>query len=65
MFEEVNPRLPLMILILVGLFLSIVIGELSGESLGITKWVSTGGFLIVLVVLAHRYSLQAREELRK
>ncbi|WP_152529746.1 hypothetical protein [Candidatus Halobonum tyrrellensis] len=65
MFEEVNPRLPLMLVILVGLFASIVIGELGVESLDITKWVAAGGFLVVLVVLAHRYSLQAREELRK
>jgi len=65
MFEEVNPRLPLMIIILVGLFISLVIGELSGGDLEITTWVAAGGFLIVLVVLAHRYSIQAREELRK
>jgi len=65
MFEEVNPRLPLMLAILAGLFLSIVVGEVNGPGLGITKWVAAGGFLIVLVALAHRYSLQAREELRK
>lgn len=65
MFEEVNPRLPLMITILTGLFLSITIGELGVENLEMTKWISAIGFLIVLTVLAHRYSLQAREELRK
>ena len=65
MFEEVNPRLPLMLVILAGLFIFIVLGEVGVENLEITKWISAGGFLIVLVVLAHRYSLQAREELRK
>lgn len=65
MFEEVNPRLPLMITILTGLFLSIMIGEIGVKDLGMTKWISALGFLIVLTVLAHRYSLQAREELRK
>ncbi len=65
MFEEVNPRLPLMITILTGLFISIIIGELGIENLEMTKWISAIGFLIVLTVLAHRYSLQAREELRK
>ena len=65
MFEEVNPRLPLMLTILAGLFITIVVGEISGVNLQITKWVSVGGFIIVLIVLSHRYSLQAREELRK
>ncbi len=65
MFDEVNPRLPLMLTILAGLFISILIGELGVTDLRMTKWISMSGFLIVLTVLAHRYSLQAREELRK
>lgn len=65
MFEEVNPRLPLMITILVGLFVAMLIGEVGVLDLERTKWVSAGGFLLVLAVLAHRYSLQAREDLRE
>lgn len=65
MFEDVNPRLPLMLALLVGLFFAVAVGDLTDLGLTLTKWVASLGFLIVLAVLAHRYSLQAREALRK
>lgn len=65
MFEDVNPRLPLMIAILAGLFVAVVVGDVTDLGLDLTKWVASLGFLIVLVVLSHRYSVQAREALRK
>ena len=65
MFEDVNPRLPLMLAILAGLFVTVVVGDTTDLGLDVTKWVASLGFLMVLVVLSHRYSLQARESLRK
>ena len=65
MFEDVNPRLPLMVALLVGLFAAVVVGDVTDLGLDLTKWVASLGFLVVLVVLAHRYFLQAREALRK
>ena len=64
MFDELDPGLPMMLTLLVGLFLTIVYVDLSSRDLYAVTFAAVFGFYIVLGVISFRYHCVAKEAIR-